>query len=312
MIDLRSDTVTLPSPEMKTFMLEAPLGDDVYGEDPTINLLENKASILFDKEDALFVPSGTMANLIAVLSHCERGDEFLLGDKSHIFKSEAGGASVLGGLHSHQLPNNIDGTINIENITSAINDSGDEHCAITRLLCLENTHNICYGTAIEPQYFSDVKKTISPFKISLHIDGARIFNASIALQVDIDILAQEADSISCCLSKGLSCPAGSLVLGSNDFILRARRLRKILGGGMRQGGLLAAAGIYALDNMVQRLQEDHDNARELAVALSELVDIDVDTHKVSTNLIFFHLKHHKLSDNDFIDKLNKNNIKIMI
>jgi len=310
MIDLRSDTVTLPSPEMKNFMFEAPLGDDVYGEDPSINELEKKASTVFGKENALFVPSGTMANLISVLSHCERGNEFLLGNKSHIFKYEAGGSSVLGGLHSHQLANNTDGTIGIENIVSAINTSNDSHYAMTQLLCLENTHNVCYGTAIEAQYFTEVKKAIAPYNLKLHIDGARIFNATIALKTSAKTLTQEADSVSFCLSKGLSCPSGSLILGNNDFIYKAKRLRKMLGGGMRQAGILAAAGIYALDNMINRLQEDHDNAKALASAIAEFSNIRLDTKKVSTNLIFFHLEDEKLSDDKFINELSINNIKI--
>ena len=310
MIDLRSDTVTLPSPEMKNFMFEAPLGDDVYGEDPSINRLQEKAKKLFDKKGALFVPSGTMANLISVLSHCERSDEFLLGDKSHIFKYEAGGASVLGGLHSHQLPNNNDGTINIPDILSSINNTDDTHYARTRLVCLENTHNICYGTAIESQYFIDVKKAIAPFKLKLHIDGARIFNASTALKTSVKNLTRGADSVSFCLSKGLSCPAGSLILGDINFINKAKRLRKMLGGGMRQAGVLAAAGIYALDNMVERLDEDHNNAKQLASAISELPNIKIQTEQIATNLIFFHLQHDKLTDNKFINELNNNNIKI--
>ena len=310
MIDLRSDTVTLPSPEMKKFMFDAPIGDDVYGEDPSINILEDKARKIFNKESALFVPSGTMANLIAVLSHCERGEEFLVGNKSHIFKYEAGGTSVLGGLLSHQLPNNSDGTININDIITSINHSDDTHYAKTQLLCLENTHNVCYGTAIPKKYFVDVKSAINQYNLKLHIDGARIFNASIALNTEVKELTEQADSISCCLSKGLSCPSGSLIIGEKDFIIKARRLRKMLGGGMRQAGILAAAGIYALDNMVQRLKQDHDNAKELAEAIANISNIEIDLNKVSTNLIFFHLRYDKLSDTDFLNTLLKHDIKI--
>ena len=310
MIDLRSDTVTLPSNEMKEFMLSAPLGDDVYGEDPSINLLEEKVSSLFGKQSAVFVPSGTMANLISVLTHCSRGEEVLLGDKSHIFKYEAGGTSIFGGIPSHQLPNNDDGTININHIIKSIHQDNDEHQTITRLLCLENTHNLCYGTAIELQYFEEVKSAIKPFNIKLHIDGARIFNASIALNEPVRAFAQKADSISCCLSKGLSCPSGSLIIGDSDFILRARRLRKALGGGMRQAGILAAAGIYALDNMIDRLKEDHRNAKNLAKELYEINHIEIDLNKVSTNLVFFDLQTNKMSDNEFIKKLLNQDIKI--
>ena len=309
MIDLRSDTVTLPSKAMKEFMLQAPIGDDVYGEDPSINLLEKKASTLFGKQSAVFVPSGTMANLISVLSHCNRGEEMLLGDRSHIFKYEAGGSSVFGGIHSHQLPNNDDGTININHITQGI-QKDDEHHAVTRLLCLENTHNLCYGAAIEAQYFQEAKKAIKPFNIKLHIDGARIFNAAISLDETVSALAKQADSITCCLSKGLSCPSGSLIMGNNDFILRARRLRKAIGGSMRQAGILASAGVYELEHMIDRLQEDHINAKALAKELYMLDSIKIDLDKISTNLVFFKLHTNKISDHEFIHKLLTQNIKI--
>lgn len=309
-IDLRSDTVTQPNNQMKQFMFDAPIGDDVYGEDPSVNLLEEKASSIFGKEDALFVSSGTMANLISVLSHCQRGDEILLGDQSHIFKYEAGGTSVLGGVHSHQLVNNENGTIDIDKIIAAVNNTQDTHYALTKLLCLENTHNRCYGAAINNEYFADVKKAIKEHGIKLHIDGARIFNASVALNVNLDVLTQDADSISCCLSKGLSCPAGSLIIGNKNFIAKARRLRKMLGGGMRQAGILAAAGIYALDHTIERLKDDHNNAQELASGISEISNIEIDLNKISTNLIFFKLQDDSITDSEFIQKLKKYNIKI--
>ena len=310
MIDLRSDTVTLPSDEMKNFMFNASIGDDVYGEDPSVNLLEERASKIFNKESALFVPSGTMANLIAVLSHCDRGDEIILGNQSHIFKYEAGGISVAGGIHSHQLINNDDGTINIQDIVSAINHTDDSHFAISKLVCLENTHNRCYGSAINPQYFTDVKQAVKPYNINIHIDGARIFNASIALDIDISKLVENADSISCCLSKGLGCPSGSLVIGSQSFIKKARRLRKMLGGGMRQVGILAAAGIFAFDHMIHRLKDDHYNAKQLGSEIALIPCINLDINKISTNLIFFHLKNNQISDESFIKQLKKHNIKI--
>ena len=310
MIDLRSDTVTLPSQSMKDFMFNASLGDDVYGEDPSINLLEEKASKIFGKDNALFVPSGTMANLISVLSHCNRGEEIILGNKSHIFKYEAGGTSVFGGIHSHQIPNNDDGTLNIDDIISSIHLNDDSHYAITRLLCLENTHNLCYGTPIKSEYFKDVKKVITPFNISIHIDGARIFNAAIALDESVKTLAETADSITCCLSKGLSCPSGSLIMGNHQFINKARRLRKSLGGGMRQAGILAAAGLYALDHMVDRLEEDHVNAQQLAQGLDEIHHIKVDLEKVATNLVFFDLESGTISDEGFVQALLKQDVKI--
>jgi len=310
MIDLRSDTVTLPSKEMKEFMFDAPLGDDVFGEDPSINALQDKASNLFQKEKALFVPSGTMANLISLLTHCNRGDEILLGNKSHIFKYEAGGASAFGGIHSHQLNNNDDGTIDINNIIENIRDTRDDHFPKTKLLCLENTHNFCYGSAITQEYIAEVKSQISQFNIKLHIDGARIFNAATSLNCSVSTLAQDADSITFCLSKGLSCPSGSLILGTSDFIKKAKKIRKGLGGGMRQAGILASAGIYALDNLTNRLGEDHENALLIAKGLEDVDNIDIDISKVSTNLIFFYLKKNDLSDKSFINKLLENKIKI--
>ena len=310
MIDLRSDTVTLPTKEMKEFMFHAPLGDDVFGEDPSINTLQEKASILFGKEAALFVPSGTMANLISVLSHCDRGEEILLGNKSHIFKYEAGGTSVFGGVHSCQLHNNDNGTINIEDIIKNIRDNRDDHFPKTKLLCLENTHNFCYGSAIPEKYFNDVKKAIQPYNLKLHIDGARIFNAAIHLNCSVKSLAKAADSITFCLSKGLSCPSGSIILGNSNFIKKARRIRKSLGGGMRQAGILASAGIFALDNMIQRLDQDHNNANIIANELAKIQGLDIDINKISTNLVFFHLQKEDLTDFDFLNQLLKNKIKI--
>ena len=309
MIDLRSDTVTLPSKEMKQFLFDSPLGDDVYGEDPSVNLLEKKVSDLFGKEDALFVPSGTMANLISVLAHCNRGDEVILGDKSHIFLYEAGGISAFGGIHSYQLKNHDNGTINITDIQNSIRRD-DSHYPISKLLCLENTHNGCYGSPVDTKYFTEIKNIINKHNIKLHIDGARIFNASIALNTPLHELTKEADSISCCLSKGLSCPVGSLIVGSKDFIHKAHRLRKSLGGGMRQAGLLAAAGIYALDNIYPKLNIDHENAKIMAEGLSSIKELSMDASKVKTNLIFFYLENSNLSDEQFINKLLENNIKL--
>ena len=310
MIDLRSDTVTMPSKEMKEFMFNAPLGDDVYGDDPTINLLEEKASELFGKESALFVPSGTMANLISVLVHCNRGDEIILGNKSHIFIYEAGGSSVYGGINSHQIQNNDDGTIDIDRIMGAVRNPNDSHYPITRLVCLENTHNICYGIPIKEIYFKKVREALNQKKIKMHIDGARIFNAAIALNTSVKRLAKNTDSITCCLSKGLSAPIGSLIMGNAEFIYQARRIRKSLGGGMRQSGILAAAGIYSFENMISRLEEDHENAYQLAFCMSQLSEIKLDIKKVYTNIIFFYLQNTSIKDDEFILELFNNNIKI--
>ena len=310
MIDLRSDTVTLPSNEMKSFLIKAPLGDDVYGEDPSINELESKIANLFDKEDALFVPSGTMANLISVLTHCNRGDEVLLGNKSHIFKYEAGGISAFGGIHSHQLQNNNDGTINIKDIQNNIRNHNDDHYPKTSLMCLENTHNLCYGAPIQNDYVSNVKTILNQNNIHLHIDGARIFNAAIALNVDVKTLAKHSDSITCCLSKGLSSPVGSLIISNYNFIQKARRLRKALGGGMRQAGLLASCGLFSINNMITRLKEDHNNANELAVKLQEFDEININMKNIHTNLIFFNLKSDNITCENFIKELLNYEIKI--
>ena len=310
MIDLRSDTVTMPTQTMKEFAINAPLGDDVYGEDPSINDLQNQISKLFNKEAALFVPSGTMANLISVLTHCNRGDEIILGNKSHIFFYEAGGVSAFGGIHSHQLKNQDDGTINLDDIQKSIRKNDDDHFPKTTLLCLENTHNFCYGSPINIDYFNHVKQIINKHNIKLHLDGARIFNASVALGIPVSELTKNADSATCCLSKGLSSPAGSLIIGSKDFIAKARRIRKALGGGMRQAGILAAAGLFSIKNMIDRLEEDHHNALELATQLSEIKYLTVDITKVQTNIIFIYLNKKNIDDTEFLASLLQNNIKI--
>ena len=310
MIDLRSDTVTTPTKQMKDYMVNSPLGDDVYGEDPSINLLQEKTADLFNKEEALFVPSGTMANLISVLTHCNRGDEVLLGNKSHIFYYEAGGISSFGGIHSHQLNNLDNGTIDINDIKNNIRKKDDDHFPRTKLLCLENTHNFCYGSPIEKNYFKEVKKLLDANNINLHIDGARIFNAAVALKTSVAELTSTADSVSCCLSKGLSAPIGSLIIGTKQFIHEAKKIRKALGGGMRQAGIIASAGIYSFNHMVDRLEEDHESAQILAKKLSNIKNLFVDLNLVKTNIIFIYLKHIKLSDEEFLFQLKEKNIKI--
>ena len=310
MIDLRSDTVTLPSNDMKRFIIDSPLGDDVYGEDPSVNLLQNKIAKIFNKEAALFVPSGTMANLIAVLTHCNRGDEVILGDKSHIFYYEAGGISAFGGIHSHQLKNNDDGTININDIKTSIRALGNDHFPKTKLICLENTHNACYGSPLNTEYFHDVKKVANKHDLSIHLDGARIFNAAIALNKTVDELTKDCDTISCCLSKGLSAPVGSVILGNKAFILKAKHMRKALGGGMRQAGLIAAGGIFSLENMIDRIADDHVNAKELAYELHKIKTISINPEQVYTNIIFIYNKNTKISNKQLLNELEKNNIKI--
>ena len=310
MIDLRSDTVTLPTNEMKKFIINSPLGDDVYGEDPSVNLLQKKIAKIFNKEAALFVPSGTMANLISVLTHCNRGDEVILGDKSHIFYYEAGGISAFGGVHSHQLKNYDDGTIKINDIENSIRDIGNDHFPKTKLICLENTHNACYGSAIDTDYFKDVKEIANDNNLSIHLDGARIFNAAIKLNKSVDELTKDCDTISCCLSKGLSAPVGSVILGTKNFILKAKHIRKALGGGMRQAGLIASAGIFSLDNMINRIENDHENAKILAKQLSHIKNIEINTNQVHTNIIFIYNRHQIISNTKLLSTLEKNNIKI--
>ena len=306
-IDLRSDTITLPTKEMLDAIDRADLGDDVFQEDPTINQLEELAAKRFNKQAALFVPSGTMANLVAVLSHCQRGDEVILGDQAHTFLYEAGGISSFGGVHSRQLVNQADGTIAIDDIKHAIRKE-DVHFPTTRLICLENTHNRCFGMPLSSDYVNSVADIAKNNSILVHVDGARIFNAAVSLDTPAAKLTDEIDSVSFCLSKGLSAPAGSLLCGSENFIYRARRNRKALGGGMRQAGILAAAGIVALEKMTERIADDHQNARALAEGISDIKGISIDLDKIQTNIIYFSLDHPKIDSSLFLDKMCEKNI----
>ena len=287
-IDLRSDTVTLPTLDMRRAMAEAPVGDDVYGEDPTVNRLQAMAAEMLGKEAALFVPSGTMGNLAAILAHCTRGDEVILGNQAHTFLYEAGGISALGGVHSCQLPNQSDGTLNLEDIRAAIR-ADDPHQPITRLVSLENTHNRCGGVALTAEYTQAVGELCHQQGIKLHLDGARLFNAAAALGLPASTLVSPVDSVTFCLSKGLCAPVGSLICGPQDFIQRAHRIRKQLGGGMRQAGVLAAAGIVALESMPGRLADDHARARRLAKHLGTIPGIVLDPGTPCTNMIFMSL-----------------------
>jgi len=284
-IDLRSDTVTQPAPEMRQAMEGAPVGDDVYGEDPSVNRLQELAAERMGKEAGLFVPSGTMGNLAAILAHCGRGDEVILGSSAHTFLFEAGGISALGGVHSCQIPNQQDGTLDLEAIRSAIRPD-DEHQPVTRLITLENTHNRCGGVPLSVAYTQAVGELAHAHNLKLHMDGARIFNAATALGVSAQELVDPADSVTFCLSKGLCAPVGSVICGSRDFITRAHRVRKQLGGGMRQAGVLAAAGIIALETIANRLDEDHIRAQRLAEGLSEIPGIVLDPGTPFTNMIF--------------------------
>jgi threonine aldolase len=288
MIDLRSDTVTHPTPAMREAMARAEVGDDVYREDPTVNRLEAMAADLLGKEAALFVPSGTMGNLIGVLGHCQRGDEVIMGHLGHTFLFEGGGVSALGGVFVHTLPNQPDGTLRLEDILSAIRPS-DVHHPITRLVVLENTHNRCGGVPLSVAYTRQVGEAVHARGLALHLDGARIFNAAVALGVTARALAEPADTVTFCLSKGLCAPVGSVLCGSRDFIERARRIRKQLGGGMRQAGILAAAGIVALETMIDRLAEDHARARALAQGLARLPGIRLPMGMPASNMVFIAL-----------------------
>ncbi|MCG6881173.1 MAG: low-specificity L-threonine aldolase [Deltaproteobacteria bacterium] len=289
LIDLRSDTITLPTPAMRKAMAEAELGDDVFGEDPTVRKLEELAARRMGKEAALLVASGTMGNLVCQMSHCGRGDEMILGDKSHIFYFEQGGSAAVGGIHSRTVPNQPDGTLLPDDIVSAIR-TDDVHFPRTRLIVLENTHNLCGGSPLSPDYLRQVATIAAERGLRVHVDGARIFNAATALNVSPAELAAPADSISFCLSKGLAAPVGSVVCGSTEFIAGARRMRKVLGGGMRQSGIIAAAGIVALEQMVERLFEDHENARRLAKGLWGIKGLSVgDPGNVKTNIVYMEL-----------------------
>lgn len=292
-IDLRSDTITQPTPAMRAAMAAAPVGDDVFGEDPTINQLQNEAAAMLGKEVALFVTSGTQGNLTAILSHCARGDEMILAKESHIFKYEVGSAAAYGGVQPNTLDVRKDGTLDLNDIERAIRRA-DDHLPTTRLICLENTQGGAWGAPLSAAYIHSVAAIARPRGIKLHIDGARLFNASAALRTPVAELVKDADSVTFCLSKGLCAPVGSLLLGSKDFITRARKIRKSLGGGMRQAGILAAAGLIALRDMSgwERLQEDHDNARLLAEGLATIPHIDIDLERVRTNMVFFALKEN--------------------
>jgi threonine aldolase len=287
-IDLRSDTVTQPTEEMRAAMATAPVGDDVYGEDPSINTLQAMAAEMLGKEAGLFVPSGTMGNLASILAHCNRGDEIILGDVAHTFLYEAGGIAALGGVQPHTIPNQPDGTLDPDDIRAAIR-ADDAHQPPTRLITLENTHNRCGGAALSVEYTRSIGELAAERGLILHLDGARIFNAAAALGVSPAELAAPVDSVTFCLSKGLCAPVGSVICGSREFIHKAHRIRKQLGGGMRQAGVLAAAGIVALETIVPRMADDHQRARQLAAGLAALPEVTLDPGTPQTNMVYLSL-----------------------
>ncbi|CAN5437492.1 low-specificity L-threonine aldolase [soil metagenome] len=307
-IDLRSDTVTMPSAEMRQAIFTAELGDDVYDEDPTVNSLQKRVAKLLGKEASLFVSSGTMGNLISLLVQGGRGDQAIIGDASHINLWEQNGASSLGGISLRTVPNNADGTISISAIESAINPD-NIHCAKTKLICLENTWN---GHPISLEYIKQVKTVADQHRLKMHIDGARMFNACLALNVTAAQLVENFDSVQFCFSKGLAAPIGSMVCGSEEFIYEAKRMRKVLGGAMRQIGIAAAACHIALDKMIDRLPEDHESAKRLADGLAKMSHIKVDPTQTKTNMVFFDSAAPSVSRSELQQQLQKNGILVGI
>ena len=285
-IDLRSDTVTKPSVEMRRAMMEAEVGDDVYGEDPTVNKLESLAAGMLGTEAALFCTSGTQSNLLALMAHCERGDEYIVGQYAHTYRYEGGGAAVLGSIQPQPLDFEEDGTLDLGKVSKAIKPE-DSHYARTKLLCLENTH---MGKVLPLSYLKEAREFADAKGLPMHLDGARVFNAAVEQGVDVREITRNFDTISCCLSKGLGAPVGSVLCGPETRINKARRWRKLLGGGMRQAGILAAAGIYALSHHIERLKADHENAMALARGLERIDGIEVNPQRVQTNILFADIK----------------------
>lgn len=308
-IDLRSDTVTKPTPEMREAMAEAEVGDDVYGDDPTANKLQEKAAETLGKEAALFVPSGTMGNLLALLVHCSRGEEVICGDKSHIYVNEAGGMAALGGIYPHPIANQKDGTLRLDDIRAAIQPD-DQHRTITRLICLENTQNICGGVPLTVKYTNEVGSLAKEHGLKLHIDGARLFNAAAALNVDAKELVAAADSVMFCLSKGLVAPVGSMLVGTKEFIAKAFRLRKMLGGGMRQVGVVAAAGLISLEKMTGRLGQDHARAKSLFAGLKQVSGLRL-AAEPSSNMVYFDLEDSvALTESQIIEAMKQRGVLV--
>ena len=309
-VDFRSDTKTRSTPEMRQAMATADVGDDVAGEDPTVNRLESIAAEMLGKEAAVFVTSGTQGNLIGILSHCQRGDEVIGGDKSHIIRAEGAGASVLGGVVMSGLPNDERGLYDAALLADSIHD--DMNTAMgyprTRLVALENSHNSMGGSSLSPEEMAPIIDVAKDRGLAVHVDGARLFNAAIALETPASELVKDADTVTFCLSKGLGCPVGSVLCGSEETINEARRWRKWLGSAMRQSGIVAAAGIVALDSMVERLADDHANARKLAIGLDKIDQISVDPEKIDTNLVFINVSAE--NDKDIAVELDHRGIRV--
>ena len=310
--DFRSDTTTHPTEKMRQAMANAKVGDDVYGEDPTVNTLEQKAADMLGKERGLYVTSGTMGNLLAVLAHCARGEEVIMGTQGHTFLHEAGGVSAVGGVVIHTIPNQADGTLALTDLENALRNPEDAHEPISKLVIIENTQNFCGGIPISLEYTESVAAFAREHGLLLHLDGARIFNAAVALGLPASKLVAPADSITFCLSKGLCAPVGSVLCGDAEFISKARRLRKMLGGGMRQAGIIAAAGIVALDEMVERLAEDHHRATVLGDGLRSMGKVRLTKNSPQTNMVFFKLDESvALSTREFLEAMKQEGVLLM-
>jgi threonine aldolase len=307
-IDLRSDTVTKPTPAMRKAMAEAEVGDDVFGEDPTVNALQEKVANLLGKEAALFVPSGTMANQLSIKSHTEPGDEVIIESSSHAYNFEGGAGAALSGVQ-FQCLKGVRGILEASQIEEAIRPA-DHHFSVTRLVCLENTHNRGCGSIFPLEKMAEIYRLAKSRGLLVHLDGARLWNASVAAGIRPHEYAQWADSVSVCLSKGLGSPIGSLVAGSKPFIDCVHRFRKMFGGGMRQVGIIAAAGIYALDHHIERLKEDHQNAKRLAVGLKEFKGVSVEPRHVETNIVIFDIANTSITAVEVAEAMKKQGVLI--
>lgn len=310
-IELRSDTFTLPDAEMLAAMTVAPLGDDVYAEDPTANALEARAAELLGKEAACFLPSGTMANLTSLMTHCPRGTKAIVGEDSDIYVYEAGGASVCGGITYHPIPNQPDGTLSLADLEAAFPiDPSDSQFALPAVICLENPQNHCGGRVLPLDYLQQVRELADRNGVAVHMDGARLFNAALALGTDVAKVASYADSVQFCLSKGLCAPVGSMAVGTREFIAGVRRTRKMLGGGLRQTGVLAAAGLISLDKKSLRLGEDHETAKRLAAGLAGVRGVDLDPRPVQINMVFFRLSDPAVTVGTLIDRAAEHGVRL--
>ena len=309
-IDLRSDTVTQPTEAMRRAMAEAEVGDDVYGEDPTVNRLEELAAELMGKEAALLVSSGTQGNLLGVLANCRRGDEIIMGEKAHIFWNESAGVAALGGIQIRLVPNQSRGALTPQDVEAAIRTRGNPHFPPTTLVCLENTQNRCNGGVLTVEDTRAVCNVAHSHGIPVHLDGARIFNAAVYLETPVREMVRDVDNVTFCMSKSLSAPVGSLLCGSREFITEARRWRKMVGGAMRQAGVVAAAGIVALESMTERLAEDHANARRLSRGLAQIPSIVHDPDPVQTNILFLDIDPRVGTMSEFVKRLDQEGVKV--